>query len=133
MLKVTKTWDYNLGEAIMDMQYAYNSNFDTSYIAILGERNFYCLNENGKLQFTKRFEYPTTCFYTYCLGKVKLGWGRGTMKGTNFEWSKLNNIATSVHAVILHKIRNSRPIQNHSVINGPFLITTTAVNITRIC
>ncbi|KAJ9592376.1 hypothetical protein L9F63_015944, partial [Diploptera punctata] len=59
-------WTYNLGEAALDIQVVVWSN---SYcdIVILGERNLFCLKDNGTLLFMKRLEYKPCCFHPYFL------------------------------------------------------------------
>lgn len=67
--KVTSNWTYNLGEDVLDMRCITCSNHKESFIVILGERNLYCLTDNGSLKFMKRFEYAPSCCTTYLLGR----------------------------------------------------------------
>jgi Bardet-Biedl syndrome 9 protein len=69
--KVTAEWAYNIGEAALDIVAVTWAN---SYcdILVLGERNLFCLKDNGTLKFMKRLEYKPRCFHTYFIGKYKL-------------------------------------------------------------
>ena len=69
--KLLADWTYNLGEAALDAKAVTWSN---SYcdIVILGERNLFCLKDNGTLNFMKRLEYKPCCLNTYFLGKTMI-------------------------------------------------------------
>ncbi|XP_023709246.1 protein PTHB1 isoform X3 [Cryptotermes secundus] len=62
--KVTTEWSYNIGEAALDVVAVTWAN---SYcdILVLGERNLFCLKDNGTLKFMKRLEYKPCCFHPY--------------------------------------------------------------------
>lgn len=60
--KLMKSWEYSLGEGIIDIQTAVK---DRLIIVVLSERNFYGLNENGNLVFSKRLDYKPVAFCTY--------------------------------------------------------------------
>ncbi|XP_066998295.2 protein PTHB1 isoform X2 [Anabrus simplex] len=61
--KITADWSFNLGEAALDVAcIAWPSHAD---VVILGERNLYCLRDNGTLKFMKRLEYKPCCLHSY--------------------------------------------------------------------
>ncbi|XP_077997147.1 protein PTHB1-like isoform X2 [Glandiceps talaboti] len=62
--KITMDWSYNLGEQALDIAVVSFVNAPPS-IMILGERNLYCLKENGQLRFTKKLDYNASCFLPY--------------------------------------------------------------------
>uniref|UniRef100_A0AAA9SF60 Bardet-Biedl syndrome 9 n=1 Tax=Bos taurus TaxID=9913 RepID=A0AAA9SF60_BOVIN len=37
-----------------------------SSVFVLGERNFFCLKDNGQIQFMKKLDYSPSCFLPYC-------------------------------------------------------------------
>lgn len=67
--KVTSNWTYEIGEEILDMKCISSYYNKDSFIVALGDRNMYCLNDNGSINFMKRLEYPPSCFTTYFTGK----------------------------------------------------------------
>lgn len=67
--KVMSSWSYDIGEEILDMKCVSSYYNKESFIVILGERNLYCLNDNGSINFMKRLEYPPSCFTTYFTGQ----------------------------------------------------------------
>ncbi|XP_069672728.1 protein PTHB1 isoform X2 [Periplaneta americana] len=62
--KILADWSYNIGEAALDVAAI---TWATSYcdIIILGERNIFCIRDNGTLVFMKRLEYKPCCFHSY--------------------------------------------------------------------
>jgi Bardet-Biedl syndrome 9 protein len=69
--KVATEWSYDIGEAALDVVAVTWAN---SYcdILVLGERNLFCLKDNGTLKFMKRLEYKPCCFHPYFIGKFIL-------------------------------------------------------------
>ncbi|XP_049780719.1 protein PTHB1 [Schistocerca cancellata] len=61
--KLVAEWSYNLGEAVIDIEIVSWTSHDD--IVVLGERNFFCVQQNGVLKFMKRLEYRPSCFYPY--------------------------------------------------------------------
>lgn len=49
-----------------------------SYIMILGERNFICLDDNGKFNFILKLDYAPKCFYSFVVGYY---WGEMSVQG----------------------------------------------------
>lgn len=46
---------------------------DYSSIMILGERNFMCLTDNGKVEFILKLDYAPKCFHSFVVGYY---WGK---------------------------------------------------------
>lgn len=69
--KVIAEWIYNIGEAALDVV-AVTWSTSLCDILVLGERNLFCLKENGTLKFMKRLEYKPRCFHPYFIGKFIL-------------------------------------------------------------
>lgn len=70
--RVTKDWSYNLGENVLDIKTIHNEETKESFILILGERNYFCLNQSGKLRFMKRLDYAPVTFHVYHLGIIAI-------------------------------------------------------------
>nr|XP_032806924.1 protein PTHB1 isoform X1 [Petromyzon marinus]XP_032806925.1 protein PTHB1 isoform X1 [Petromyzon marinus] len=63
--KLVADWSLNIGEQALDVQVAAFSQAPPS-IYVLGERNVYCLKENGRqLRFMKKLEYNPSCILPY--------------------------------------------------------------------
>ncbi|XP_077347748.1 protein PTHB1 isoform X2 [Lithobates pipiens] len=58
-------WSLNIGEQALDISIVSFNNTVFS-IFVLGERNFFCLKENGQIRFMKKLEYHPSCFLPYC-------------------------------------------------------------------
>ncbi|XP_073486578.1 protein PTHB1 isoform X2 [Aquarana catesbeiana] len=58
-------WTLNIGEQALDISIVSFNNTVFS-IFVLGERNFFCLKENGQIRFMKKLEYHPSCFLPYC-------------------------------------------------------------------
>ncbi|XP_036395450.1 protein PTHB1 [Megalops cyprinoides] len=56
-------WTLVLGEQALDI--CIPSSPSVSSIFILGERNLYCLKDNGQIRFMKKLEYNPSCFLPY--------------------------------------------------------------------
>ena len=63
------SWSYNLSEGVLDIQTSYEDITRQNYISVLGEKNFYCLTDGGRLRFMKRLDFSPVCFGQYFLGK----------------------------------------------------------------
>ncbi|XP_030060352.1 protein PTHB1 [Microcaecilia unicolor] len=63
--RLVADWVLNIGEQALDIGIvAFNQ---TAYsVIILGERNFFCLKENGQIRFMKKLDYSPSCFLPYC-------------------------------------------------------------------
>ncbi|XP_022062616.2 protein PTHB1 isoform X2 [Acanthochromis polyacanthus] len=57
-------WTFVLGEQALDLCVPSFSH-STSSIFILGERNLYCLRDNGQIRFMKKLEFNPSCFLPY--------------------------------------------------------------------
>ncbi|XP_008322019.1 protein PTHB1 [Cynoglossus semilaevis] len=62
--KLTPDWTFILGEQALDLSVPSFSHSSAS-IFILGERNLYCLRDNGQIRFMKKLEYNPSCFLPY--------------------------------------------------------------------
>ncbi|KAM5157169.1 protein PTHB1 [Mantella aurantiaca] len=58
-------WTLNIGEQALDISIVSFNNTAFS-IFVLGERNFFCLKDNGQIRFMKKLEYSPSCFLPYC-------------------------------------------------------------------
>ncbi|KAL5005570.1 hypothetical protein ScPMuIL_016728 [Solemya velum] len=61
--RVTYDWSFNIGEQALDVSVVASQ--QTTSVLILGERNLFCLSDNGNLKFMKKFEFDVSCFYPY--------------------------------------------------------------------
>ncbi|CAK6967824.1 protein PTHB1%2C partial [Scomber scombrus] len=57
-------WTLVLGEQALDLSIPSFSHSSSS-IFVLGERNFYCLRDNGMIRFMKKLEFNPSCFLPY--------------------------------------------------------------------
>ncbi|XP_035804688.1 protein PTHB1 isoform X1 [Amphiprion ocellaris] len=57
-------WTFVLGEQALDLCVPSFSHSSSS-IFILGERNLYCLRDNGQIRFMKKLEFNPSCFLPY--------------------------------------------------------------------
>ncbi|XP_046907324.1 LOW QUALITY PROTEIN: protein PTHB1, partial [Hypomesus transpacificus] len=62
--RLTADWTLVLGEQAVDLCVPTFSQSTTS-IFVLGERNLYCLKDNGQIRFMKKLEYNPSCFLPY--------------------------------------------------------------------
>ncbi|KAF6085390.1 Bardet-Biedl syndrome 9 [Phyllostomus discolor] len=58
-------WTLNIGEQALDIRIM-SFNQSASSVFVLGERNFFCLKDNGQIQFMKKLDYSPSCFLPYC-------------------------------------------------------------------
>uniref|UniRef100_H0Z4G5 Bardet-Biedl syndrome 9 n=1 Tax=Taeniopygia guttata TaxID=59729 RepID=H0Z4G5_TAEGU len=58
-------WVLNIGEQALDICVA-SFNQGVSSVFVLGERNFFCLKDNGQIRFMKKLDYSPSCFIPYC-------------------------------------------------------------------
>ncbi|EMP31554.1 Protein PTHB1 [Chelonia mydas] len=57
-------WVLNIGEQALDIcVVSFNQ---TSSVFVLGERNFFCLKDNGQIRFMKKLDCSPSCFLPYC-------------------------------------------------------------------
>ncbi|XP_040209116.1 protein PTHB1 isoform X1 [Rana temporaria] len=63
--KLLADWTLNIGEQALDISIVSFNNTVFS-IFVLGERNFFCLKENGQIRFMKKLEYHPSCFLPFC-------------------------------------------------------------------
>lgn len=61
-------WTFVLGEQALDLCVPSFSHSSAS-IFVLGERNLYCLRDNGQIRFMKKLEFNPSCFLPYTSGK----------------------------------------------------------------
>ncbi|KAM3613772.1 uncharacterized protein V6R79_004898 [Siganus canaliculatus] len=57
-------WTFVLGEQALDLSVPFFSHSSFS-IFVLGERNLYCLRDNGQIRFMKKLEFNPSCFLPY--------------------------------------------------------------------
>ncbi|GAA6099767.1 protein PTHB1 isoform X1 [Tachysurus ichikawai] len=62
--RLTAEWTLVLGEQALDI-YVPAVSPSASSIYILGERNLFCLRDNGQIRFMKKLEYNPSCFLPY--------------------------------------------------------------------
>ncbi|XP_046732118.1 protein PTHB1 isoform X1 [Silurus meridionalis] len=62
--RLTAEWTLVLGEQALDI-YVPSVSPSASSIFILGERNLFCLRDNGQIRFMKKLEYNPGCFLPY--------------------------------------------------------------------
>ncbi|XP_068106150.1 protein PTHB1 [Hyperolius riggenbachi] len=62
--KLAADWILNIGEQVLDISIV-SFNHTAVSIFVLGERNFFCLKENGQISFMKKLEYSPSCFFPY--------------------------------------------------------------------
>ncbi|XP_009077171.1 PREDICTED: protein PTHB1, partial [Acanthisitta chloris] len=58
-------WVLNIGEQALDIRVV-SFNQGPSSVFVLGERNFFCLKDNGQIRFMKKLDYSPSCFIPYC-------------------------------------------------------------------
>uniref|UniRef100_A0A4W2FRT2 Bardet-Biedl syndrome 9 n=1 Tax=Bos indicus x Bos taurus TaxID=30522 RepID=A0A4W2FRT2_BOBOX len=58
-------WTLNIGEQAIDICIV-SFIQSASSVFVLGERNFFCLKDNGQIQFMKKLDYSPSCFLPYC-------------------------------------------------------------------
>ncbi|RXN22946.1 PTHB1 isoform X2 [Labeo rohita] len=68
--RLTADWTLVLGEEALDICVP-NTSSAMSSIFVLGERNFFCLKDNGQIRFMKKLEFNPSCFLPY--GSVSEG------------------------------------------------------------
>ncbi|XP_034467441.1 protein PTHB1 isoform X1 [Hippoglossus hippoglossus] len=62
--RLTPDWTFVLGEQALDLSVPSFSHSSSS-IFVLGERNLYCLRDNGQIRFMKKLEFSSSCFLPY--------------------------------------------------------------------
>ncbi|XP_030387622.1 protein PTHB1 [Scaptodrosophila lebanonensis] len=60
-------WSQCIGEGVIDMCVVQVKQ-DSSFILILGERNFISLDDNGKFHFMLKLDYAPKCFHSFVVG-----------------------------------------------------------------
>ncbi|KAM9257884.1 protein PTHB1 isoform 2-T4 [Cariama cristata] len=82
-------WVLNIGEQALDICVV---SFDqaVSSVFVLGERNFFCLKDNGQIRFMKKLDYTPSCFIPYCSVK------EGTINTLIGNHSKMLNVYQDV-------------------------------------
>ncbi|NWR55173.1 PTHB1 protein, partial [Bucorvus abyssinicus] len=63
--KLVVDWVLNIGEQALDICVV-SFNQAVSSVFVLGERNFFCLKDNGQIRFMKKLDYSPSCFIPYC-------------------------------------------------------------------
>ncbi|XP_075777880.1 protein PTHB1 isoform X7 [Pelodiscus sinensis] len=62
--RLVMDWVLNIGEQALDVcVVSFNQ---TSSVFVLGERNFFCLKDNGQIRFMKKLDCSPSCFLPYC-------------------------------------------------------------------
>uniref|UniRef100_A0A3Q2U256 Bardet-Biedl syndrome 9 n=1 Tax=Fundulus heteroclitus TaxID=8078 RepID=A0A3Q2U256_FUNHE len=62
--RLTPDWTFVLGEQALDISVPSFSHSSSS-ILVLGERNLFCLRDNGQIRFMKKLEFNPSCFLPY--------------------------------------------------------------------
>ncbi|XP_061918584.1 protein PTHB1-like isoform X3 [Entelurus aequoreus] len=62
--RLSPDWTLVLGEQALDISVPSFSHTSSS-IFVLGERNLYCLRDNGQIRFMKKLEFNPSCFLPY--------------------------------------------------------------------
>ncbi|KAM4580045.1 protein PTHB1 [Odontesthes bonariensis] len=62
--RLTPDWTLVLGEQALDLSVPSFSHSSSS-ILVLGERNLFCLRDNGQIRFMKKLEFNPSCFLPY--------------------------------------------------------------------
>ncbi|XP_071592177.1 protein PTHB1 [Heliangelus exortis] len=78
-------WVLNIGEQALDICVG-SFNQAVSSVFVLGERNFFCLKDNGQIRFMKKLDYSPSCFIPYCSVK------EGTINTLIGNHSKMLNV-----------------------------------------
>uniref|UniRef100_A0A8C7AVD6 Bardet-Biedl syndrome 9 n=1 Tax=Neovison vison TaxID=452646 RepID=A0A8C7AVD6_NEOVI len=63
--RLTVDWTLNIGEQALDICIV-SFNQSASSVFVLGERNFFCLKDNGQIRFMKKLDCSPSCFLPYC-------------------------------------------------------------------
>ncbi|CAF1140201.1 unnamed protein product [Adineta steineri] len=63
--RVLPEWSFNLGECALGIQTTQRIKNTPQTIIVLGERNLFCLSDNGQLIFMSKFEYNPSSFIIY--------------------------------------------------------------------
>ncbi|CAF0802521.1 unnamed protein product [Adineta ricciae] len=63
--RVLPEWTFNLGECALGIQTTQRVRNTPQTIIVLGERNLFCLSDNGQLIFMSKFEYNPSSFIIY--------------------------------------------------------------------
>lgn len=107
-------WKYNLGESIIDLFVINDAINKDTWIMVLGERNLFCLTENGRTKFMKRLDYCPICFQVYVLeGHVySLIVADSNMlliyHNTTLKWSAhLDYLPVAIHRAFLKNIKGA--------------------------
>ncbi|NWX20100.1 PTHB1 protein, partial [Aegotheles bennettii] len=82
-------WVLNIGEQALDICVV-SFNQAVSSVFVLGERNFFCLKDNGQIRFMKKLDYNPCCFIPYCSVK------EGTINTLIGNHSKMLNVYQDV-------------------------------------
>ncbi|NXX82031.1 PTHB1 protein, partial [Urocolius indicus] len=82
-------WVLNIGEQALDIRIV-SFNQTVSSVFVLGERNFFCLKDNGQIRFMKKLDYSPSCFIPYCSVK------EGTINTLIGNHSKMLNVYQDV-------------------------------------
>uniref|UniRef100_A0A8C8APN9 Bardet-Biedl syndrome 9 n=1 Tax=Otus sunia TaxID=257818 RepID=A0A8C8APN9_9STRI len=87
--KLAVDWVLNIGEQALDICVV-SFNQAVSSVFVLGERNFFCLKDNGQIRFMKKLDYSPSCFVPYCSVK------EGTINTLIGNHSKMLNVYQDV-------------------------------------
>ncbi|UJR27621.1 hypothetical protein I4U23_008902 [Adineta vaga] len=63
--RILPEWTFNLGECALGIQTTQRTRNTSQTILVLGERNLFCVNDNGQLIFMSKFEYNPSSFIVY--------------------------------------------------------------------
>ncbi|KAM5273652.1 protein PTHB1 [Ctenodactylus gundi] len=106
-------WTLNIGEQALDICIV-SFNQSASSVFILGERNFFCLKENGQIRFMKKLDCSPSCFLPYCSvseGDINTLIGNHSSmlhiyQGVTLKWaSQLPHVPVAVRVGCLHDLK----------------------------
>ncbi|XP_073921419.1 protein PTHB1 isoform X7 [Castor canadensis] len=63
--RLTVDWTLNIGEQALDIRIV-SFHQSASSVFVLGERNFFCLKDNGQIRFMKKLDCSPSSFLPYC-------------------------------------------------------------------
>ncbi|XP_062969646.1 protein PTHB1 isoform X5 [Cynocephalus volans] len=63
--RLVADWTLNIGEQAVDVCIV-SFNQSAASVFVLGERNFFCLKDNGQMRFMKKLDCSPSCFLPYC-------------------------------------------------------------------
>lgn len=66
--KIVSEWQFDLNEAVIDIQVINDVVNKESRLVVLGEKNLFCLTDSGRLRFMNKLGYSPICMTCYVIG-----------------------------------------------------------------